>query len=142
MSTLSKALGRLAEGHKIEHNGKTFEFRPPDLLMLEQFEKENYKAAREDLREYRDDYGPEEYVKRLDDLRERYAKHEFSYMAQTQRAGGDISCLVPILCLLTGASKADVADLLKHKLEEVVSMLQLVNEEALSGEAQPAGTPN
>lgn len=131
MSQLSRDVGSHAPGHRLEHQGTVYQFRFLDLAALAEFEREKYRLARESLREFKDDYGPQEYAKRLDELRARYDRHEFSFEsdpAYVQTAAG-LSLILRVM--LPGVSEADIATLFRARQQDLVDTVRLVVEESM-----------
>ncbi len=130
--TLSSDVGNLAPGHRLEHGGKLYEFKHLGLLQLAEFERENYRLRREALREYRSDYTPESYEKRLDELRARYERHEFSIQADPEFMKS-MDGLALAMRIMLGVPDAEVNDLVREKPTEVLKLFTLVLEESFRG---------
>jgi hypothetical protein len=144
MSLLSADVGAHAPGHKLEHRGRTFEFRHLTIRELAEFERENYRGRREALRELKEDYGPQEYVKRLDELRERYDRHEFALESDEgfrKTAGG----VMLVLRLMLRCDEAEAWDLFQAQTVEVTRLMELVVREsfphAAAAQADEKKTP-
>lgn len=140
MSTLSTDAGNFAPPHKITHGDKVFELRHLGLCELAEFERENYRLKREALREFKEDYGQAEYVKRLDELRARYDNNELS-MDRDDAFRTSVKGVMLLLRIVTGATDAEVMELFRTQKDEVTSMMELVIRESFGLTDAPEEEP-
>ena len=139
--------GNHAPPHAIELQGVRYEFRHFGLPQLAEYERERYREERDRLRELRDDYPAEIYVERLDQLRTRYERHEFSFEAEFSEvdldAPGSVTAradrVLLILRVMTGRDADAVWGLLCKAPEEVLSVMKLVVAESFPSLKTPAG---
>lgn len=153
MGQISEDLGAYVPGHVLEHKGVEYGFYHLTLADLATFEKGNFRSKKDVLHEMREDYGQQEYLKRLDQLTERYHRNEFSlHVDQSfcQKLEG-ISLLLRLI--LKKTPEAAIAALIRDRLHDVRRLMQLViresfgaavkepEKEAESPNAPAAGTP-
>jgi hypothetical protein len=154
MSMLSADAGNAAPGHRISHGGIDYEFRHFGAVELARYERERYRAERDKLRELKDDYTPEQYVERLDALRERFERHEFDFladMAALELPGGVPGKSIHenvllVMRVMNGRTDEENWRLLLAQPEEVGQIMRLVIEDSFPklaagtrGAASPAG---
>jgi hypothetical protein len=152
-------VGNAAPGHRISHGGIDYEFRHFGAVELARYERERYRGERDNLRELRDDYTAEQYVERLDALRERFERHEFDFLADMEAAGlspgGDARgaaltrmprIILLVMRVMNGRSDKENWQLLLAQPEEVGQVMRLVIEDSFPklaagtrGAASPAG---
>jgi len=138
---LSADLGNGAAPHAIEHGGVRYEFRHFGLPELAEYERERYRQERDRLRELKDDYPASVYVERLDDLRGRYDRHDFSFEADVERLASP-AVLLLVLRIMTRRTEAEVWRLFCAMPEEVGALMRLVIEESFPKATAPARGPN
>lgn len=146
--------GNHAKPHAVELDGVRYEFRHFGLPQLAEYERERYREERDRLRLLRDDYPTAAYVERLDRLRERYERHEFSFeseFADADQGGEDAGRgegaltaqadrALLILRVMTGRTSAEVWRLLCSAPEEVQHVMKMVVAESFPKlTAGPAG---
>jgi hypothetical protein len=129
MTLLSSDVGNHAPGHSILLGEDRFEFRHFGMPELAQFERERYRIEREKLRELRDDYPPDVYVERLDQLRERYERHEFRFENDDAFRTSPEGVLL-ILRVMTGRNDRDCWRLFCETPEEVAAVMEQVIRES------------
>lgn len=157
MSQLGEDVGGFARGHRLTWRGRQVEFRHLGGIELAEFERENFRQKREELREFRDDYSQATYEARLDELRARYDRNEFTLEAEFHGLDPvtpdprSLGKVVLVLQVMTGLSAAEVWDLLREERVEVLRLFRLVLEESFprpqeregqAGNPEPAGTPS
>ncbi len=142
MSELSKALGNAAPPHQIVHEGRTYSFALLDQVRKNALEKRFYQDAREAVYVDRDHMSGDQYVERLDKVREAYQLGEYGFFGER---GGKIlqtaRGMLLLLQTLTGEGEDAVVALLTARPEEVNSVVRTVMAESFKG-AKPAAAPN
>ncbi len=132
MSELSKVLGNAAPPHQIAHEGRTYGFWLLDQARKVAFEKRLYQQAREAVYADREHMTSDEYVKRLEVVREQYEMGEFAFMGDramkllTKPKGALL-----LLEVLTGETEEDLVPLLLARPEEVNAVVATVMAESL-----------
>jgi hypothetical protein len=142
MSELSKALGNVAPPHQITHDGKAYSFYLLDQTRKNALEKRLYQNAREAVYIDREHMSSDEYLKRLDAVREAYELGEYGFFGERgskviQTARG----LILLLETITGESEDAVLSLLTARPEEVNTLLKTVMSESFKG-VKPTGSAN
>lgn len=145
MNATSSDAGNHAPPHAIVLDGERYEFRHFGLPQLAEYERERYRQERDKLRELRDDYPAEEYVKRLDALRERYERHDFAFESEGAEDRRKPQLLLLVLRIMTGRPDGEAWRLFCKAPEEVGELMRLVIEESFpkaqagrNGAARPA----
>jgi hypothetical protein len=139
MSELSQALGNAGEPHRIEHDGKTYRFFLLDQPRKNALEKRLYQQAREAVYIDRDHMTSEQYVERLDGVREAYEAGEYGFFGK--RAGKVLQTPKGALMLLeviTGESEDLLIPLLAARPEEVNALLKSVMTESFGAQKAAA----
>lgn len=139
MSERSAALGIKAPPKTIEHNGKTFTVAPvlTEGTMLA-VEAKFYARAKAALQSLRDEYPPEEYVKQLNELRQRYEDGYYAFESEhTLAALQTTKGSVVLLSAMMTADDGEILDMLTSKPEE----LDLILKEALADSFPDAPPP-
>lgn len=139
MSELSTLLGNAAEPHRIVHEGKAFSFHLIDQPRKSAIEKRLYQQAREAVYADRDHMTPEQYVERLDRVREAYEAGEYSFYGErAQKFIQTPKGALALLEVITGESEDALVPLLVARGQEVNSLLKTVMAESF-GRRKPAG---
>ncbi len=139
MSELSKVLGNAAPPHQIAHGGKTYSFWLLDQPRRVAFEKRLYQTAREAVYADREHMTSEEYVGRLEKVREQYEMGEFAFMGErAMRLLKTPKGAMLLLEVLTGESESDLMNLLVARPEEVNAVVATVMAESLPAKRDKA----
>lgn len=142
MSELSKALGNAAPPHQVVHDGRTYSFALLDQIHKNAIEKRLYQNAREAVYVDREHMDSEQYVLRLDKIRDAYELGEYGFFGER---GGKIlqtaRGLVLLLETLTGEREDAILTLLAARPEEVNAVIKSVMAESFKG-VKPAVAPN
>jgi hypothetical protein len=126
MSELAKLAGTGAPPHTIEHEGRTFIFRPAlDNATLLALESSLYERDRTALSQARNDYPPDEYLKRLDAIVERRKRGAYSIGSpETEAFLKTTTGAVFLLRAMCDASEAEILSLLMHRSAEIERILR------------------
>ena len=139
MSELSKALGNTAPPHQITHEGKTYSFFLVDQIRKNALEKRLYQNAREAVYADREYMNSEEYLKRLDAVREAYELGQYGFFGER---GGKIlqtpRGMLMLLEVLTGENEDAVIELMTARPEEVNTVIRTIMSESFKGVKQAA----
>lgn len=124
-------LGNAGEPHRIAHEGKVYTFHLLDQTRRNAVEKRFYQQAREGVYVDREHMSSEEYLKRLDRIREEYESGAYAFFGEKgakllQTPKGALL----LLCVITGEEEADLLPLLAARKEEVNTLLKTVMEES------------
>lgn len=140
MSELSKLLGTAAPPHQINHEGRVFTFHLLDQPRKSALEKRLYQQAREAVYVDRDHMTSEEYLLRLDKVREAYEANEYSwYGPRSQKSLSTAKGAMMLLETITGETEDDLTPLLLARAEEVKTLITTVlNESFKKVKSKPA----
>lgn len=131
MSELSAALGNAAPPHQILHEGRAYSFYLLDGGRRSEFEKRLYQRAREGVYTDRDHMSEDQYLKRLDAVREQYENNEYAMTGERgQKALQTPSGAMLLLEIITGESQADLTPLLLMRGPEVTTLIKTVMDES------------
>src|SRR5262245_475279 len=147
MSQLSRDIGNHAPGHRLEHDGRLYEFRHLGLAELAEFERENYRLKRERLRREKDDleedFGPGAYDLAKQQLRERYERNELTLQGNMGFTGTGEGMALLLRLMVPGASEDEIAALFRTRMVDVMETGKLVITESLGGRDEGEGAgPN
>lgn len=142
MSELSKALGTAGAPHQIAHDGTTYPFHLLDQKRKNALEKRLYQQAREAVYVDREHMTSEQYVERLDRVREAYEAGEYAFFgARAQKAIQSPKGALLLLEIITDRTEDELLPLLTGRPEEVNLLLRTVLDESFKGPAPRAGAP-
>jgi hypothetical protein len=131
VSELSRLLGTAGPPHQLNHEGRVFTFHLLTQDRKNAFEKRLYQTAREGVYVDREHMTSDEYLKRLDEVRERYELGEYGLFG---RRGAKVletpAGAMLLLEILTGESQDDLAPLLAARAEEVKVLVKTVMTES------------
>ena len=144
MSERPAAFGASAPPKTIEHNGKVYTIAPvlTHGTML-RVEAAMYERAKRALAELRAELGAEEYLKRLDELRQRFEKGHYAFesehtleMLQTTRGA-----LILLSCMMS-ADEGEILTLLTARAGEMEGVLNEALEASFPPERVRAPGPD
>ncbi|HEY1191122.1 MAG TPA: hypothetical protein VGE74_26040 [Gemmata sp.] len=139
MSELSAALGTAGPPHQIAHEGRTYSFHLLDAARKNLFEKRLYQRAREAVYVDREHMTPEQYVARLDAVREAYEANEYAFTgARTQKVLQTPKGAMMLIELITGETEEALTPLLMARGPEVNVLVKTVMEESFRGPKRAA----
>lgn len=131
MSELSAALGNSGPPHEIVHEGRTYQFFLLDAGRKNLIEKRLYQRAREAVYADRDHMSEEQYLARLDKVRESYEANEYAFTgARTQQILQTPKGVTFLLEVITGLPEDDLTPLLLARGPEVTTVLKTVIDES------------
>lgn len=137
MSELSAALGTAGPPHQITHDNKTYSFRLLDAAVKNRIEKLLYQRAREAVYVDRDHMSDEQYVTRLDKVREAYEANEYAFTGpRTQKVLQTPKGAMLLLEAITGESEEDLTRLMIARGPEVNLLVKTVMEESFGKSRQ------
>lgn len=120
--------------HLFTHRGKTYEVSLVTMGLSRDFENRRYHAAREALRELKEDYPTDEYVKRIDALRERYDTGAFGLAhVENLKAVANPKDAVLLLSLLFGVDEITALEIISEHPAEIPSLLKTILKESFPG---------
>ncbi|VTR93206.1 unnamed protein product [Gemmata massiliana] len=131
MSELSKALGATGPEHQIVHEGRAYTFHLLDQTRKNALEKRLYQQAREAVYVDRDHMTEDQYLARLDRVREAYERNEYAFFGarcteilQTPKGA------LMLLEVITSESEDDLTPVLSERGPEVNAVLKTVMDES------------
>ena len=125
MSELAKLAGTAAPPHTIEHDGRTYTFRPAlDNRTLLALESALFERDCRALSEAREAYPPDEYLKRLDALIEKRRRGDYAIGSPETEAvlKTEVGAVI-MLRAMCDANEAEILQLLLHRSDEVERIL-------------------
>lgn len=142
MSELSKALGAAGKPHQIVHEGRTFTFHLLDQVRKNSIEKRLYQNAREAVYVDRDFMTSEQYVERLDKVREAYEAGEYGFFGErAQKVLQGPNGVLMLLETITDETQEDLIPLMAARSEEVNAVVKTVLNESFK-QVKPKAVPN
>lgn len=142
MSELSKALGTAGVPHQITHEDRTYTFHLLCQVRKNALEKRLYQNAREAVYVDRDHMTSEQYVERLDRVREAYEAGEYSFFgARAAKVLQSPAGVLLLLEIITGESQDDLVPLLTARPEEVNTLVKTVMDESFK-QVKKKAAPN
>ncbi len=126
MSEAAHMMGAAAPAHTITHNGKTYTFVSAlSNGALVAFEAKLYDRARTALTDMRNDYPADAYLTRLDELRKRYEDGYYAFTSEpTQKFLQTPKGGIVMLSALCGADEGEVVELLAHRSDELMRIVE------------------
>lgn len=129
MGILAQLLTKYAIGHRLEANGKTYEFGVLTYPQVDAIQKGLYRVDRDRLRSYYEDgeLSADEYRDALKELRDRDAAGHYDLLLRGRVASLNTQeGQIVFLAILLGIGKEEAFDLLRARTIEVVELINVV----------------